>query len=251
MITRTGSLSADYSQVELHLGDGGGATPHDLGVPDQCPALVSAFGYVVLTTARQHGTLPFEVQVHDAPVPLDPSWDTVHEATVRLGTGARLTGWAGEGDVVDVPVTAPGTHRMRYVVLHGQEGSDQFRDGAWDDEPAERYVVQLWPDVPRDAATVATVPWSQYWAFGPDAARLVEALPDVPDPERLTVLVDAALAAHPDVAGHVRAGDDRYQVGILRYTQELFRVTYALPVYAEVRADHEGLRRLIRTRATR
>ncbi|AEE47223.1 hypothetical protein [Cellulomonas fimi] len=251
MITRSGSLSADYSQVELHLGDGGDATAEDLGVLGEWPALMTAWDHLVLTTARQHGTLPFEVQVHDGPVPLDPAWDTVHEASVRLGPGARMTGWAGEGEVVDVPVEDAATYRLRYVVEGGQEGSRQFRDGSWDDEPLERYMVQVWPDEPREAVVVATVPWSQFWAFGPDAVRLVAELQHVPDPERLTVLVDAALAAHPDVAARLRAGDDRYTLGIRRYVGELFRVTYALPVYAEQRTDHEGLQRLILDRAAR
>lgn len=252
MITRTGTVSADYSQIELHLDcDGEEPSAADLGAVENSPGLVNAGDWLTLTTARQYGQVPVEVQVHPGAVPLDPAWDAVHEASMPVGVGATVVGWAGEGDAVEVPVPAAGLHRVRYVVVDGQAGSDWFRDPARDDEqPVERYLLQLWPEpAPRAPRVVATVPWAQYWAFGPDAARRVAALAHVPDPERLVALVDAALAAHPDVAAHLRAGDETYTTGIVRYAQELFRETYAMGVYVEQRADHEGLRRLIRSRA--
>lgn len=251
MITRTGTVAADYSQIELHLAcDGEEPSAADVGAVDDSPGLVNAGDWLTLTTARQYGQVPVEVQVHPEPVPLDPSWDAVHEASMQVGADATVTGWAGEGTAVDVPVQVPGLHRVRYVVVDGQAGSDWFRDPArGDEQPCERYLLQLWPEpAPRDADVVAAVPWAQYWAFGPDAARLVSALVDVPDPERLVVLLDAALAAHPDVAAHLRAGDDDFTLGLVRYAQELFRLTHASPVYAEQRADHDGLLRLIRSR---
>ena len=70
-----------------------------------------------------------------------------------------------------------------------------------------------------------------------------------PDPGRLVVVIDRALAAHPDVAGRLRAGDDRYRVGVVRYLQELFRITHTAGTYDDVRDDYERLGRLIEERA--
>ena len=58
-----------------------------------------------------------------------------------------------------------------------------------------------------------------------------------------------ALAAHPDVAGRLRAGDDRYRVGVIRYLQELFRITHSTGISNDVCHDHERLGRLIDERA--
>jgi hypothetical protein len=81
-----------------------------------------------------------------------------------------------------------------------------------------------------------------------DGGLLAE-LADVPDPDRLVVVIDRALAAHPDVAGRLRAGDDRYRVGVIRYLQELFRITYSTGIYDDVCHDHKRLGRLIDERA--
>ncbi|MBL8929335.1 MAG: hypothetical protein JNL54_04350 [Kineosporiaceae bacterium] len=63
------------------------------------------------------------------------------------------------------------------------------------------------------------------------------------------VVIDRALAAHPCVAAHVRAGDRRFHVGLIRYLQELFSATYTSDTYADLRDDHERLAHLIDERA--
>lgn len=67
----SGDLEVDYSQIELYPGDGG----HVASLQDA--GLVSGeFGeYVVLTTPRQYGTVTVDVEVLDAPAPLDPARD--------------------------------------------------------------------------------------------------------------------------------------------------------------------------------
>lgn len=238
-----GVVDADYSQVELHLDAPGTLDPHaDTGL-----ASTWEDGWVVLTVARQHGRVAFRIEVHDRTPTVDPAWDAVAELSLRGGGTVRVTGWAGE-DSVDGPLLPAVDMRARYAVHGGQDGSEQFRAGRWDEAPAESYVVQLWPAAPAPARVVtASSPWSQYWAFGPEAQDAVQRLRDVPDPERLDLLLDAALDAHPEVAEHLRSGDSRYRAGIIRYAQELFRVAHA--AYADLSQDHHRLARLVDERA--
>ncbi|MFS0703807.1 hypothetical protein AB6N23_04725 [Cellulomonas sp. 179-A 9B4 NHS] len=253
MLSVEGGVTADYSQVELHVGEGGAVGVEDavglVLVLDRQSLGTDVAAYAILTVARQHGDVPVRVEVHDGPPPADPRWDAVTELSVRSGDAVTVTGWAGDGSLT-VPVPAGADLRVRYAVVDGQAGSDQFADGRWDEPPAETYVLQLWPAPPAPARLVsASTPWAQYWAFGPDAAAAVQRLADVPDPERLVALVDEALAAHPDTAARVRAGDESYRVGVIRYAQELFRVTHASGVYADLQRDHQALARLIDARA--
>ena len=136
-------------------------------------------------------------------------------------------------------------------MVDGQRGSEQFDAGDEEEEtPLERYVLQAWPAAPTPPRTVvATSPWSQYWAFGSQAERLVASLAHGPDPERLTAVIDGALAAHPGVQDRISAGDARYQGGIVRYVQEQVRVTYGQGVYDDLQQDHEAVARLITERA--
>ncbi|MFC8193151.1 hypothetical protein ACFUMH_15965 [Cellulomonas sp. NPDC057328] len=252
MLSVEGAVTADYSQVELHVGEGGAVGVEDavgLVLVLDREYLGDVTPYAILSVARQHGDVPVRVEVHDAPPSTALRWDAVTEFSVRTGDVVTVTGWAGASPLA-VPVPAGADLRVRYAVLDGQAGSDQFADGRWDEPPAETYVLQLWPGPPAPAALVsASSPWSQYWAFGPAATAAVQQLKDVPDPARLVVLIDMALAAHPDAAARVRAGDDRFRLGLARYTQELFRVTYASGAYADLQRDHEALDRLIDARA--
>jgi hypothetical protein len=242
MTRSEGTAAADFSQFELHLGDGGAVLDEvDLG-------LAYDFDHVVLTSARQHGQLPVRVDVVDQRPPVEPGWEAAVEFSARTGPGVRVTGWGGEGGF-SVPVEAPADLRIRYVVEDGQAGSEQF-DTQWDEPPREHYLLQLWPAPPEPPQLlVASSPWSQYWAFGPAATALLDELADTPDPERLVLVVDRALADHPDVAAALRAGDERYRLGILRYVGELFRVTHHAGAYAAERADRSLLDRLIDARA--
>lgn len=243
-----GVVVADYSQVELHVDAPGGfpagpGTGLTMDPDDTCTPL---------TVARHDGHVPVRLEVHDQEPALDPAWDAVAEMPLRGGGQVRVTGWAGTG-TVEGPVLPAVDLRARYAVRDGQQGSEQFRRPPWDAAPVERYVVQLWPAPPAPARVVAaSTPWSQYWAFGPAAEEAVRRLRDVPDPGRLDAVVDAALDAHPDTLAHLLAGDARYRVGIVRYAQELFRVTYATRAYEDLQQDTAELERRIDARvATR
>jgi hypothetical protein len=237
-----GELPADYSQVELHPGDGG----HVFGMGDIGLASGEFGDHAILTAARQYGSIRLTVQVLDEEPALDPSWDAAVEFSLHTGESVSVTGWAGAG-IIAVPLPSAVDVRVRYVVLDGQVAQDQ---AAGDGAGPERYLVQMWPGTqvpPR--VVVSSSPWSQYWTFGGTAAGLLAELADVPDPDRLVVVIDRALAAHPDVAGRLRAGDDRYRVGVIRYLQELFRITYSTGIYDDVCHDHKRLGRLIDERA--
>ncbi|MDM8083314.1 hypothetical protein QUV83_00855 [Cellulomonas cellasea] len=236
-----GDVYADYAQIELHPGDGGRIA--DL----QKVGLVSGqFGeHAVLITPREYGTVTIDVGVLDAPAPRDPSWDTAVEFSMRTGQGPCVLGSGGTGRL-DIPIPAELDVRVRYVVVDGEPASP-WSDAT--DTQAERYLLQLWPAPMSPARTVAaTTPWSQYWAFGPAAELLITELSDVPDPDRLEVVIDRALADHPDVTAHLRAGRDAYQAGVVRYAQELFRVTHQSDAYRVVRHDSDALLRLIKAR---
>jgi hypothetical protein len=252
----TGTVRADFSQLELDPGEGGAVVgPVDLGLADDQGDVL------ILTVPRQSGRLAVRVEVHGcaatdpaaSPVPgpaLDPAADAVAEWSARTGTGASVAGWAADSPLA-IPVVAGADVRMRWSVLDGQAASDWFRSAAPDaEQPVERYLLQVWPAVAAPARTVvASVPWSQYWAYGPAAAALVRELADVPDPRRLVEVVDRALAAHPETGARIRAGEGASCLGIRRYVQELFRVTYHDGVYDDVRDDHERITALITGRA--
>lgn len=241
MATVIGDVDADYSQIELHPGDGG-----HVGDLKAVGLVNGEFGeHAVLTTPREYGTVTVGVDVLDTPAPVDPSWDTAVEFSMRTGHGPCVLGWAGTGRL-DIPIPTDVDVRVRYVVIDGEPASP-WSDAT--DTEAERYLLQMWPAPLGPGRTIsATTPWSQYWAFGPTAEALITELSDVPDPDRLEVVIDRALADHPDVAAQLRAGFETYQVGVVRYAQELFRVTYSSDAYLDIRNDSDALRQFIRAR---
>lgn len=239
----TGEVDASYSQVELHPGVGAWVHgPVDLGLASD-----EHGDAVTLVVPREYGTVRAEIQIAEEAPPVEPDWDAVVEWSLRTGDGVALTGWAGAG-LIQVPVPADVELRVRYVVLGGQEESDGWHSPG-SPTGQDRYLLQLWPAPPAPPQVVrATVPWSQYWVVGQSAAETVTALSHVPDPARLAAVVDEALRRHPDVLGHLRAGDGRYRSAVVRYLQELFRVTYADPVYADLRHDADAVERVIADR---
>lgn len=242
----SGEVYADYSQIELHPGQGG----HVFAMGDIGLATGEFGEHVTLTTARQYGNVHVAVHILDEEPMLDPVWDAVVEFPIHTGESVSVTGWAGSGTIA-VPMPPALDVRVRYVVIGTQIGWDQPAAPRGSVAP-ERYLLQAWPAAQQAPRIVAsTSAWSQYWTFGAPATALLAELADLPDPDRLAVVIDRALAAHPEVAARLGAGDDRYQAGIIRYVQELFRITYYTGAYDDVRDDHERLGRLIDERARR
>ncbi|MEZ0447231.1 hypothetical protein [Cellulomonas sp. ICMP 17802] len=62
-------------------------------------------------------------------------------------------------------------------------------------------------------------------------------------------MIARALADHPDVAARLRAGEEAYRAGIVRYFHALDRATFATGAYADLRGDYGRLARLIDQRA--
>ncbi|MDQ1295673.1 MAG: hypothetical protein QG608_3558, partial [Actinomycetota bacterium] len=248
MVLISGELLADYSQVELHPGDGG----HVFGMGDIGLANGEFGEHAVLIVPRQWGPVAFEIRLSDAEPAVEPAWDAAVEFSMHVGDSPCATGWAGQGDL-DIPLSQTDV-RVRYVVLDGQlaQDLDSGQDlGSGEGGPGpERCLLQLWPGpwaAPR--TVVSTSPWSQYWTFGQEASELLVELADVPDPERLPLVIDGALEAHPDIGARLRAGDQRYRSGVLRYLQELFQVTHLTGAYDDIRHDHDRLHDLIDERS--
>ncbi len=240
-----GQVGADYSQFELWTGEGGHvATDIDVGLAS---SQISGPDGVSLTTARQWGEITVRASFHEEEPLLDPTWDAVVDLSAHLGTGAAATGWGGEGEL-RLPAPHAIDVRVRYVVVTGQDGSDLWRAG--DEHVTEHYLLQLWPAPPRPArVVVSSSPWSQYWTFGTEAVAVAHEVAALPAPDGLVAAVDRSFAAHPEVAERLRAGDARYRSGVLRYAQELLRVTHGSPGYSDVRDDHTLLERLVDERA--
>src|SRR2546421_5491734 len=77
----SGELSADYSQVELHPGDGG----HVFGMGDIGLANGEFGDHAILTTARQYGNIRLTVEVVGEEPAVDSSWDAAVEVSLRTG----------------------------------------------------------------------------------------------------------------------------------------------------------------------
>lgn len=245
-LAASGELDADYSQVELHPGEGGHVGLGDIGLAREDPSGERA--YAILTTARQFGPAPFQVCVSATEPPRETAWDVAVEFSIRTGEGMTVTGWASMGDPIDVPVPAGIDVRGRYVVIGGQDATDAAAVGLEPD--GDRYLLQVWPAPPAPPRVVtSTAAWAQYWTFGPAAEELAESLTDTADPAQLTHVLDHALRDHPDTAASIRSGDTRYRSGIIRYAHALFQVTYASGVHEALSADPDALGALIDARA--
>ena len=118
------------------------------------------------------------------------------EVSLHTGESVSVTGWAGAG-MIAVPLPSAVNVRVRYVVLDGQIAQDQ---AAGDGAGPERYLIQMWPGTQAPPRVVVEPPWSQYWTFG-GAAPACSPGAGVPDPGRLVVVIDRALASHPTSPG--------------------------------------------------
>lgn len=239
-----GRVGAAYSQIELCPGPDEPVPVVDVGLAttwgDQAHA-------VTLIVAREYGQIPVAVELADAPPPLDPAWDAVVELSMQAGDDPAVTGWGGDG-IIPLPEIEGMAVRVRYVVQNGEEAKHRLHTGQ--EAGVDRCLLQFWPAEPEPPrVVVSTSPWSQYWTFGVAATAAARACAHLPEPAGLLAVIDRALIEHPDVAAAIRAGDGRYRSGVLRYAQELLRLTFRTRAYADVRHDSERLAALIDARA--
>ncbi|GGE93572.1 hypothetical protein [Mycetocola zhadangensis] len=238
-----GVVDAYYSQFFLRVGEDGRAY-----IPWGSPlGLVSGIepGYVRLTAARHFGGVSAEAQIFSSPPALHPAWGDVVEFSITAGASVSIDPWDPGATGFSVPLTPGVTYRVRFTIVDGEIGSQQFLREP-EAQPSELYLLQFWPEPFSEAAVLRNEsPWAQYWVFGALAETIIPTLSAVPAPERAMALVDLAFQAHPDVAKRVRNGEERYQNGIIAYLQALQTATYHDPDFAYLRDDPQVHKLLI------
>jgi hypothetical protein len=140
-----GDVRVGYSQVYVQVGDDAfDTTDLEACFAGQDNGLCGAGvpGGLWLVTGLHTGSVPFEVQVHEAE-PGVPDRDDVVEVSLSVPAGpVVLLGWAGESSaVLDLP---PGTYRVRYAA----DGMDAGRAAdvrSAEEPPADSYLLQFWP----------------------------------------------------------------------------------------------------------
>lgn len=167
-------------------------------------------GAVLLTVYQQHGPVAVEVTVEAAaPAPLGEEWADIAEVPLLAPAPTLLADWNPHGATYPIPLDFARPHRLRYAI-------DPSRDPT-------RYLLQLWPADPAPAAVVrAESPQGQFWAFQA-AAQLAKADADLlPEGTRTRYMIERGLGEHPETAGNIARGDERYAVGVLAYTQKIY-----------------------------
>ncbi len=118
-------------------------------------------GVLSLVTGLHTGRVPLVVEWHDAEPALDPQWEDVVEVPfVPTRQALALTSFQ---DLFDVRLPAVTTLRARYCGT-GMDAGHRL-DTLMEDEPVvDRYLLQLWPDVPRpDSVVRETSAYAGYW----------------------------------------------------------------------------------------
>lgn len=148
-------------------------------------------------TGLHTGWVPVEVQILDAPPPLEPEWEDAVEVSMQLtGTELIVQGWGADGHTIAVP--GPGPYRVRYCAAGMDAGRDQ--DHTVGDEPApDRYRIQCWPatDIAPDTILRTTSENAAYWhgAVGAIAAPADPAVIRTPTPTPMMARITTATAA--------------------------------------------------------
>ena len=142
-------IHTDYGQLDLVWQAGAGFDgDFDRFFHGQVNGLVGAAdpGGVYLNLARRSGGSRVILQRHDTEPSLPPDrYEDVVAVSVTIPDGSTVSwaSWAGEtsGDIDDL---GPGSYRMR-VAAHGR---DAGRDGEFEDDVVDDYLLQLWPAAP-------------------------------------------------------------------------------------------------------
>ncbi|MFI7543104.1 hypothetical protein [Actinoplanes sp. NPDC049599] len=151
------AVSVAYGQIYLES-----ATAHMEGEMEEsfrgqsnglCGAAIP--GLLFLMTGTHTGDVAFRVERHDAEPPRDEQWAESVEASLVAVTGDVVLAEWGGGDEHPLPMPA-GDYRVRYYA----QGMDQ----ADEDEPVDRYLLQLWPAAPApDSILQVTSAAAAYW----------------------------------------------------------------------------------------
>jgi hypothetical protein len=99
-------------------------------------------GGLFLVTGLHTGSVPFDVEAHEADPGVPDREDVVEVSLSVPGGPVLLLGWAGESTaVLDLP---PGTYRVRYCA----DGMDAGRAAdvrTMEEPPLDSYLLQFWP----------------------------------------------------------------------------------------------------------
>ncbi|TFD93025.1 hypothetical protein E3T61_05475 [Cryobacterium lactosi] len=241
-----GEVAAEFSQIYLCVGEDG-----KVFIPWGSPlGLVreNDIGQVLLTTLRQVGTVSVEAQAFASMPAFDPTWSNVVEFSITAGASASIDPWDPGATGFSIPMTPGIAYRVRFVVIDGETGSQQFRDDP-QALPSELYLIQFWPQPASSAVVLKNEsPWAQLWVYGALAGTIIPTLSDVPAPDRAAALIDLVFEAHPDTARRLRDGDERYLPGIIAYLKQLKVQTYHDPDFSYLRDDQHALELLVAQR---
>ncbi|BCJ47870.1 hypothetical protein GCM10010168_22290 [Actinoplanes ianthinogenes] len=156
-------LFDDDVTVAFHLfsieSAGGGDRPELDGRAGQANGLCAAAipGFLEFTTGLHTGDVPVRIEVHDREPDIDDVWQEVVEVSFRpLGRQVRLGIWG------DAPIPLPDLDVRDYRVRLGVIGFDNEDEERT--EPAERYLIQLWPAPPApDRVVRQSSSTAAYW----------------------------------------------------------------------------------------
>ncbi|HEX8005451.1 MAG TPA: hypothetical protein VF482_03390 [Trebonia sp.] len=118
-------------------------------------------GILYLITGLHTGQVGFTVELHDAPPPIDDSWQEIVEASFRPMGKAGLAGWGGHGYwPLDL---AEASYRVRYCGT-GMDAARELDTRMEEDPEADRYLLQFWPAPPEpDRVIKQTSEAAAYW----------------------------------------------------------------------------------------
>jgi hypothetical protein len=204
----TAETHADYSQFSL-------ASGHRWVDPDALRpewsvglAQGDGLGCVLLVAMRQFGVLPVRVELWDE-APLAPDWGDVVEVPFDVTGPLRVAGWA-ENSHDALSFVAEGAYRLRYAIDDAAEAR-----GVFDPPYPEKYLLQLWPQqyaapkvVRRDTAN------GRYWQASWQMGLTAPGQHTTSDAGVILAGIDAALAADPDSAARIRAGEHEFTIAI-------------------------------------
>lgn len=240
---RRTTLSLEYSQFVMDFSESA-----VVGLSWQDPsglAFLSDLGRVVLATVRQFGRVPVEVHVFEQVPLVDPSWADVVEFSVEAVGPLAVDSWESSADGVSVALRAGVEYRVRFVIVDGEAGSQQYL-ADWSADPVEEYLLQLWPQAASGAAVVKNEsPWAQASVLYALARTIAPVLRGVSRDARAAAVLLPALERYPMIERRIRGGNPRYRLGLLGYLSGLRLATVGDPDFAFLSGEADAADRVL------
>jgi hypothetical protein len=157
-------VNTDYGQFTLEWGSSGNAWDGDADrfFAGQLNGWVGAAveGVVVIVLARYGGGSAMRIELWPDEPPTDPACEDTVEVSIRVNEGDTV-GWGtwdwSESGTLALPV---GEHRLRASA----RGRDAGKEGEFDPDVVDHYLLQFWPSPARaDAVVTTTSADAAYW----------------------------------------------------------------------------------------